>query len=153
VVGAMRPTQTSGTEEGAKNPDYRMYHPRWYRPAVSTYWWLGRGTYGAFILREMSAIFGAWFVVYLLMLLHAVSQGTESYQQFLDWSAGVGILILNVVTLIFVLIHAVTWFNLAPQAMAVRVGGKRVPDVLISSSNYAAWALVSAFLVWILIGV
>ena len=149
----MRPTQTSGTEEGAKNPDYRMYHPRWYRPAVSTYWWLGRGTYVAFILREMSAIFVAWFVVYLLMLLHAVSQGTESYQQFLDWSAGVGILILNVVTLIFVLIHAVTWFNLAPQAMAVRVGGKRVPDVLISSSNYAAWALVSAFLVWILIGV
>ena len=134
------------------NPDYRTHHPRWYRPAVSTYWWLHRWTYVAFILRELSAIFVAWFVVYLLMLQHAVSQGAESYQQFLDWSAGAGILILNIVTLIFVLIHAVTWFNLAPQAMAVRVGGKRVPDILISGSNFAAWAVVSAFLLWILVG-
>ncbi len=142
----------SEQQENPVNPDYRTYHPRWYRPRVSTYWWLERGTYVAFILREVSACFVAWFVVYLLMLLHAVSQGAESYQQFLDWSGGVGILILNIVTLIFVLIHAVTWFNLAPQAMAVRLGGRRVPDVLISGSNYAAWALVSAFLVWILVG-
>ncbi len=142
----------SEQQENPVNPDYRTYHPRWYRPSVSTYWWLRRGTYVAFILREVSAIFVAWFVVYLLMLLHAVSQGAESYQQFLDWSGGVGILILNIVTLIFVLIHAVTWFNLAPQAMAVRLGGRRVPDVLISGSNYAAWALVSAFLVWIPVG-
>ncbi|MEE9126360.1 MAG: fumarate reductase subunit C [Planctomycetota bacterium] len=134
------------------NPDYRKYHPAWYRPKVSTYWWLRRGTYVAFILREVSAIFVAWFIVYLLMLLHSVSQGAESYQQFLDWSGSVGILILNIVTLIFVLIHSVTWFNLAPQAMAVRLRGKRVPDVLISGSNYGAWALVSAFLVWILVG-
>ena len=106
----------------------------------------------AFVLREVSAIFVAWFVVYLLMLLHAVSQGAASYQQFLAWSEGVGILVLNIVTLIFVLIHAITWFNLAPQAMAIRLGGRRVPDVFISGPNYAAWALVSAFLVWILVG-
>jgi fumarate reductase subunit C len=135
-----------------KNPDYQLYHPRWYRPAVSTYWWLHRGTYVAFILREISAIFVAWFVVYLVMLLHAVAQGAESYRQFLDWSGSVGILILNIVTLIFILIHAVTWFNLAPQAMAVRLGGRRVPDIMISGPNYAAWAAVSAFLVWILVG-
>lgn len=138
--------------ENPKNPDYQIYHPRWYRPGVSIYWWLRRGTYVAFILREISAVFVAWFIVYLLMLLHALSQGAESYQQFMGWSAGVGILILNIVTLIFVLIHAVTWFNLAPQAMAVRLGGKRVPDILISGSNYGAWAVVSAFLVWLLVG-
>ena len=139
-------------EQRPVNPDYQLYHPRWYRPRVSTYWWLRRGTYVAFILREVSAIFVAWFVAYLIMLLHAVSQGPESYQQFLDWSASVGIVILNIVTFIFVLIHAVTWFNLAPQAMAVRLRGKRVPDIMISGPNYVAWALVSAFLVWILVG-
>ncbi len=148
----MSEKRLSEQQENPVNPDYRLYHPAWYRPKVSPYWWLHRSTYVAFILREVSAIFVAWFIVYLLMLLHAVSQGAESYQQFLNWSGGVGILILNIVTLIFVLIHTVTWFNLAPQAMAVRLRGKRVPDVLISGSNYAAWALVSAFLVWILIG-
>ncbi len=142
----------SERQQDPVNPDYRTYHPAWYRPKASTYWWLSRWTYVAFILREVSAIFVAWFVVYLLMLLHAVSQGAESYQQFLDWSGGVGILILNIVTLIFVLIHAVTWFNLAPRAMAVRLRGKRVPGVLISGSHYAAWALVSALLAWIILG-
>ncbi len=136
----------------SEHSDYRSYHPRWYRPRVSTYWWLQRAPYRAFILREVSSVFVAWFVVYLLLLIRAVIQGDESYQQFLSWSARGGILLLNIITLSFVVFHAVTWFNLAPRAMAVRLRGKRVPDVLISGSNYAAWALVSALLAWIILG-
>ena len=32
-------------------PAYTEYHPRWYRPHVSTYWWLHRRSYLLFILR------------------------------------------------------------------------------------------------------
>ena len=53
---------------------------------------------------------------------------------------------LNVVALLFVLFHAVTWFNLAPAAMVVNVGGRRVPDALIVGGNYAAWAAASALI-------
>ena len=42
--------------------------------------------------------------------------------------------------------HAVTWFNLAPKAMAIRVGGKRLPDLMIAAPNYVAWVVVSAAL-------
>ena len=136
----------------SEKPDYKEYHPRWYRPRMSVYWWLRSGPYRVFMLREVSCIFVAWFVVYLLLLVNAVTQGDESYQQFLSWSASGGMVLLNIVTLLFVVFHAVTWFNLAPQAMAVRVGGKRVPDVLISGSNHAAWALVSALLAWVILG-
>ncbi len=136
----------------SEKPDYKEYHPRWYRPRMSTYWWLRSGPYRVFILREVSSIFVAWFVVYLLLLVRAVIQGDESYQQFLSWSARGGILLLNIITLFFVVFHAVTWFNLAPRAMAVRLRGKRVPGVLISGSHYAAWALVSALLAWIVLG-
>ncbi len=135
----------------SEKPDYKEYHPRWYRPRMSTYWWL-RWPYRAFILREVSSVFVAWFVVYLLLLIRAVIQGDESYQQFLSWSASGGILLLNIITLLFVVFHTVTWFNLAPRAMAVRLRGKRVPGVLISGSHYAAWALVSALLAWIILG-
>jgi fumarate reductase subunit C len=31
---------------------------------------------------------------------------------------------MNVVTLAFLLFHAITWFNLAPQAMVVRIRGR-----------------------------
>jgi fumarate reductase subunit C len=36
--------------------------------------------------------------------------------------------------------------------MAVRIRGKRVPDLLISGSNYAAWLVISAVVAWFLLG-
>jgi succinate dehydrogenase subunit C len=127
------------------------YHPRWLRSRVSTYWWLSRASYLLFILRELSSIFVAWFVVYLLLLVRAVSQGAAQYAEFLEWSASPAILVLNFVSLLFILLHAITWFNLAPQAMVVNVGSKRVPPLLIAGSNYGAWAVVSAALAWLLL--
>ena len=132
-------------------PRYTELHPRWYRPRVSTYWWLGRRSYAAFILREVSSVFVAWSVVFLLLLVVAVSGGEESYPQFLNWAGGPWMVLLNLVALVFVAFHAVTWFNLAPQAMAVRLRGKRVPGVWVAAANYAAWAVVSALVAWLVL--
>jgi fumarate reductase subunit C len=133
-------------------PAYRDYHPRWFRTRVPTLWWLARGTYLAFILRELSSVFVAWVVVYLLFLVNAVSQGDEAYQRFLAWSKGPLMLGLNLLTLFFVVFHAITWFNLAPQAMVVRMGGRKVPGTWIAASNYVAWAVVSALAAWLILG-
>ena len=55
--------------------------PRWgrstaqgrpYRPRVSRFWWLRRRSYLLFVLRELSSVFVAWFVVYLLLLVENV---------------------------------------------------------------------------------
>jgi fumarate reductase subunit C len=134
------------------SPAYTPYHPRWIRQRVSTYWWLQRWSYFVFILRELSSVFVAWFVAYLLLLVRAIDQGAASYREFLEWSAGAPVLGLNVVSLVFVVFHAITWFNLAPQAMVVHVGGRRVADAWVSASNYAAWAIVSAVVVWLVAG-
>jgi fumarate reductase subunit C len=131
---------------------YTEYHPRWYRTRMSTYWWLQRGSYLAFILREVSSIFVAWFIVFTLLLVRAVGQGEAPYKQFLEWSKSPVVLGLNVITLFFVMFHAVTWFNLAPQAMVVRLRGQRVPGSWIAGSNYLAWALVSALVAWLILG-
>jgi len=133
-------------------PAYTAFHPRWLRPRASTYWWLTRGSYLTFILRELSSIFVAWFVVYLVLLVRAVSRGDPAYQQFLVWSASPLIVALNLVTLLFVVFHAITWFNLAPSAMVVRMGNRDVPPFVIAGSNYAAWVAVSGLLVWFLLG-
>jgi fumarate reductase subunit C len=131
---------------------YTAYHPRWFRRRMSTYWWLQRGSYLAFILRELSSLFVAWFVVYMLWLVRAVGAGAPGYREFLEWARHPAVLALNVVALLFIVFHAITWFNLAPQAMVVRVGRRPVPGFLIAASNYAAWLAVSAFLVWLLTG-
>ncbi len=122
---------------------YTEYHPRWYRSRVSTWWWLARWPYLRFILREISSVFVAWFVVVLLLQIRALSHGPEAYARFQHWLQHPLVLLLNLVTLFFVVFHAITWFNLAPSAMAVRFRGKRVPDLLIVGANVAAWAAVS----------
>ena len=49
----------------AESPAY-TYHPRWLRRRVSTYWWLEKWSYFAFVLREGSCLFVAWFVEMLI---------------------------------------------------------------------------------------
>jgi fumarate reductase subunit C len=130
---------------------YTEYHPRWHRTRVSTWWWLKRGSYLAFILRELSSVFIAWFILYLLLFVRAVSEGAESYQEFLAWARSPALLVLNAVSLFFVVFHAATWFRLAPQAMVLHLRGKQVPGRYVAAANYGAWALVSALLAWLLL--
>lgn len=130
---------------------YTEYHPRWYRPRVSTYWWSKRWSYFAFILRELSSLFVVWFVVFTLLLIRAVSLGNEPYEAFLAWCQHPVVLVLNVISLFFVVFHSVTWFSLAPKAMVVRMRGKQVPGSMIAGSNYAAWVVLSALLAWIIL--
>jgi fumarate reductase subunit C len=134
-------------------PAYTEFHPRWHRTRTPTLWWMERWTYRAFILRELSSVFVAWFVLFLLILVGSAQRGEASYAAFLAWAQNPLVVALNVVTLFFVTFHAVTWFNLAPQAMVVRLRGQRVPGSAIAAGNYVAWALLSAFVAWLVLGV
>jgi fumarate reductase subunit C len=51
-----------------------------------------------------------------------------------------------------VVLHAVTWFTLAPKAMVVRVHGRRLPARAVTAGHFAAWAVVSAAVLWIVLG-
>jgi fumarate reductase subunit C len=132
-------------------PIYKEYHPRWLRPRMSTYWWLGKWPYVKFILREISSVFVAWFVIYLLLLVRAVARGPAAYDDFLRFSAHPVVLAVNVISFFFIMFHAMTWFALAPQAIVAHLGTKKVPGVLIAASNYAGWVVVSAALFWLVL--
>ena len=134
------------------NANYTEFHPRWYRPRMPVFWWVGRRSYLVFVIRELSSVFVAWSVVFLLLLVRAVSQGGKQYQQFLNSSSNPWMLALNVTALAFLVFHAITWFNLAPQAMVVRLRGKRLPRSRIAGAHYAGWALLSALAAWLILG-
>jgi len=127
------------------------YLPRTYRARVSTYWWLARWPYLKFILREASSIFVAWGVVVTLLAIRALRRGPAAYADFEAWLRTPVLLTIDVISFFFILFHAVTWFNLAPKAMAVRMGGKRLPNGVIAATNYAAWLVISAALTWVLL--
>ena len=130
---------------------YTDYHPRWLRRHVSTYWWLEKPSYFAFILRESTCLFVAWFAVYLLLLINAVLEGPAAYQAFMAWSAAPWMIALNVVSFALLVFHAITFFDAAPQALVVHLGRTRVPGQLVLLGHYAAWIAASAALVWLLV--
>lgn len=141
----MIPDETRGATQ------YTTYHPRWYRARVSTYWWLWKWSYLKFVLRELSSVFVAWFVLATLLQVRSLSLGPQAYERFQEWLKNPVVIALNAVSLFFVLVHAVTWFNLAPRAMVVRVGGKRVPEGLVAGANYVAWIAVSSVIAWLVL--
>ena len=120
-----------------------------YRRRMSVWWWTRKRTYFLFVMRELSSIFVAWFVVYLVLFVYAVGRGEAAYQRFLDWASSPWVTVQNVIALVFVLLHTVTWFNLTPQAMAVRVGSRRVPAWQIIVAQYVGLAVVSGFVFWL----
>ncbi|OLT01876.1 fumarate reductase [Pseudonocardia sp. CNS-004] len=122
-----------------------------YHQPVPLLWWTRRRSYVVFVLRELSSVAVAWFVVHFLLLVTAVHRGPGAYQEFLDWSARPLILVVNLVALAFVVLHAVTWFNLAPKALVVRVQGQQVPPRMIAAGHFGAWFVVSAIVAWVLV--
>lgn len=130
---------------------YSSYPPKGYRVHMSTYWWLGRWPYLKFILREISSVFVAWYVIEALMQISALIEGPVAWTEMQDFFTNPLVIAINVISLFFVVFHAITWFNLAPKAMAVRLGGKRVPGILIAGPQYVAWLVVSAIVAWLLL--
>jgi fumarate reductase subunit C len=143
--------QERTTMHSPRQTAYSRYHPKWYRRPVSVWWWLESWRYTKFVLRELTSVAVGFFALELLLELRALAKGAEAYARFLARLHNPILVALNLLAFAFVLFHSITWFNLAPKAMQVRVRGKRLPDALISGSNYAVWAVISGALAWFLL--
>ncbi|GAA2361541.1 fumarate reductase subunit C [Nonomuraea africana] len=120
---------------------------RTYRPPRDRIWFLRSRAYTLFVARELTSVFVAWTIAYLVLLVAAVLGGTLA-----DFTALAGrpwMIALNVVALAATAFHSVTFLNLAPKATVVRLDGWRVPAFMIQGGNHTAWLLVSAVLFWV----
>jgi fumarate reductase subunit C len=124
--------------------EVRMYHP-----SMSTFWWTKKRSYFIFVMRELSSLFIAWFVVYLMLFVRAVGHGEAAYDDFLDSAASPWLVVINVVAFSFLVLHTITWFLLTPRAMEVAVRGRPVPPVAVIAGQYVGLAVVSAAIFWL----
>ena len=122
-----------------------------YQRRMGVFWWVHKRSYFLFVMRELSSLFVAWFVVYLLMFIAAVGGGEEDYDAFLDRASSPLFLVVNAVALAFLVLHTITWFALTPRAMVLRLGGRQVPGMAIIAAQYAGLAVVSAFIYWLVV--
>ncbi len=119
-----------------------------YRRAMPATWWLRNRAYFLFMVREFTSVFVAAYLVLFLIMVHKLGQGRDVYDAYVQFLATPGMLGFHVVALGFALFHAITWFNILPKVVVVRLGGERVPAGIVAGVNYAAWMIVSVLLGW-----
>jgi len=118
---------------------------------MSSTWWLNKRNYLLFMLRELTSVFIAAFLVFYLVQLAHLAQGPESYAAFLRQRSSFGWMFFHLLALVAALYHSITWFNLTPKVMVMRRGEERVPPVFIAGSNYVAWLAISVVILWIVL--
>ena len=114
-------------------------------------WWTARGSYFLIFLREVSSVFIAAYVVLLIILIANAGGDQASYESYFELFTSPGMLVLHVVAFLFSLLHTITFFNLIPKGLSVRLGEEPVPPALISGPNYAVWGVVSVIVLLVIL--
>lgn len=110
-------------------------------------WWLRKGTYFLFMVRELTSLFVLGYVVFLLVLV-ALADDPASFSQLFETLQSPWSVTLHLVALAMVIFHAITWINLTPKVLVVWLGEERVPPFMIAGSNFVAWLVTSAVVAW-----
>ena len=133
------------------NPNYTPFHPKWHRSGIPIFWWLRNLAYTKFISRELTSLAVAYVALLLLVQIWALAGGEEAYLRFTSWLRHPVVLVAHALVLLALLFHTVTWLNLAPKALVLRIGGRRVPDGAIIAAHYLAWFAASGGVAWMLL--
>ncbi|WP_431912037.1 hypothetical protein [Nonomuraea jabiensis] len=117
-----------------------------YRPPRDNLWFVRTRHLTVFVLRELTSVFVAWSIVFLLMFADAVRGG--GLQEFAALAARPWMIAINVLALAATVFHTITFLNLAPKATVVRLDGWRVPAWMIQGGNHSAWVAISLLIAY-----
>ena len=115
-------------------------------------WWKQRRAYTLVALREFTSVPLALYYILLIGLFQAVREGAVAYAGFLTLLASPGMLLVHALALVAALYHTITFFNLAPKALVVRLGEDKLPGAMIAGPHYLGWLAISAGLLWMVVG-
>jgi fumarate reductase subunit C len=124
------------------------------RPMSKTTWYMRNGRYKVYMLREMTSFLVAFYTCLTVCALAALATDSpERWNAFLGWQQSTAMIAFHGFALLyFLFFQTFPWFKLAPKAMPVYLGEKKLPDSYIVIGHYVAWVVVTAFIFW-LVGV
>jgi fumarate reductase subunit C len=123
----------------AVRPDpSKLFHRK--MPAT---WWLTNQSYFLFMLRELSSVFIALFLVVYLCQIYQLSQGPDAYSAFTQKLSSPGWIFFHFVALLFALYHSITWFQSSAVVLPLRIGERTVSRPIVLALHVAAWLVVS----------
>ncbi|HEU4343295.1 MAG TPA: hypothetical protein VFU31_17230 [Candidatus Binatia bacterium] len=110
-------------------------------------WWLSKQSYFLFMLRELSSLFIAIFLVVFLVQLYQLTRGPEAYAAFARKLSSPGWILFNLITLLFALYHSITWFYSSAIVLPLRIGEREIPRNLFVALNIGVLIVVS-LVIW-----
>lgn len=116
---------------------------RLYYPVMPTVWWFRKWHYFLFLLRELTSVFIAAYLVLFLVQLYRLSQGPAAYASFSETLKSPGWIAFHGVALLFAVYHSITWFITAAVILTPKVGNRVVPPWLVTWGHIVAWIAVS----------
>ena len=121
------------------------------RRTMGSTWWLVRGAYTRIMLRELTSVFIAAYLILVLILFHKVAQGAAVYLAYREFLWSPAMVIFHLVALAFALMHTISFFDLFPKVMRVFRGEERLHPALVAAPMYVAWAIVTAVILLIVL--
>ena len=107
--------------------------------------------YKVYVMRELSSFLVAFYTFYTICALAILAMGSaEKWDSFLASQQCTSMVIFHALALLyFLFFQTFPWFKLAPKAMPVQVGEKKLPDAYIIVGHYVVWIVVSAVIFWL----
>ena len=120
------------------------------RPISTTTWYMRNGRYKVYVLRELTSFLVAFYSVLTILALSALADSQEHWNAWMASQQSTGMMIFHALALLyFLFFQTFPWFKLAPKAMPVQLGEKKLPDSAIVIGHYVVWVIVSLFIFWL----
>jgi fumarate reductase subunit C len=121
------------------------------RPISKTTWYMRNGRYKVYVLRELTSFLVAFYTFFTICALAILALGSpEKWDSFLASQQCTAWVVFHAIALLyFLFFQTFPWFKLAPKAMPIQLGEKKLADGYIIGGHYVAWIVVSAFILWL----
>jgi fumarate reductase subunit C len=134
-----------GTTQVAPGGEMRTREYPWRMPRN---WWIRRGHYFWYTVREFTSLPLALWLLWFLVEVQRAQNGPTGYHPH----GSVAFVAFSAIVLAFALYHSYTFLSLAGVILHFRVLDKPVPSRLVVLSQFGIWAIASAVIAAVLIG-
>lgn len=120
----------------------------WRMPAD---WWLRNSRYFRYMVRELTAVFAALWVVTLLLQIPQMAGAPEGHSLWLATIRSPGWIAFSFTSFAFLLYHTATWFMSMGTVIYLRPGKTAIPASSIVAAMVVLWVVVSLVVAFILV--
>lgn len=132
----------------------KSYRKPYVQP-VKANWWTDRAFYIAYMLREGTSVVALWValeLIYFALLAVLIPQPLVAIVYVAAFIKSLIVIILNIIALVSVLYHALTWYNLMPKAVRMFLTNKPtdtklLPEIVVTGGLWIGTVCASIVII------